>query len=122
MEVAIKSKVTSTKRIQDLVIKYGLSHPFIRLTFHQLANTVGKNKNPPVWIKPMTKNLTDGVRMIYGTVMASMVEECSLEEKMDPQLDHESSTPLRLHCLLPCKSSGKSIVKYHVSHTLFFYI
>lgn len=104
----MKTKTNSTKRIQELAIKYGLSHPFVRLTLHQLANTVGKTKSPPVWIKPSTKNLTDGVRLIYGTTLAAMVEESSREEGSDKQPDDKPHTPIQLHCLLPSKSSGKS--------------
>jgi hypothetical protein len=105
----MKTKINSTKRIQELAIKYGLSHPFVRLTLHQLADTVGKTKGPPVWIKPSTKNLTDGVRLIYGTTLAAMVEESSREEESDKQLDDDTPhTPIQLHCLLPSKSSGQS--------------
>ncbi|KAI8328361.1 hypothetical protein BC941DRAFT_385530 [Chlamydoabsidia padenii] len=103
-QVAMKTRANSTKRIQELTTKYGLSHPFIRLCFHQLTNTMGKTKTP--WIKPSTKNLLDGVRVIYDTTLASMVEESSLVEDLDQ--DHESVTPIRLHCLLPSTSSDPS--------------
>ncbi|CAO3600192.1 unnamed protein product [Absidia cylindrospora] len=110
-QVAEKTKASSLKRIHELMIKYGLSHPFTRLSLNQQQNTLGKNKGQPVWIKPSTESLMEGVRILYSAALASMVEECSFEETFDQQVDlNDKSTPspIRLHCLLPSKYSDPS--------------
>ncbi|ORZ09196.1 hypothetical protein BCR42DRAFT_423934 [Absidia repens] len=110
-QVAEKTKVNSLKRIHDLMIKYGLSHPFARLSLNQQQNTLGKAKTQSVWIKPSTDSLTEGVRILYSAALASMVEECSFEETFDQQVDlsaKSTPSPIKLHCLLPSRYSDPS--------------
>ncbi|KAI8093098.1 histidine kinase-like ATPase [Halteromyces radiatus] len=112
-QVAEKARTISIKRIQELAIKYGLSHPFLRLSLHQLHSTLGQLRKQPTWVKPSTSSLLEGVRIIYDSTLASMVEECSLEESFDQQLEPDvtsSPQPIRLHCLLPSKLSDPSYI------------
>ncbi|CAO3624899.1 unnamed protein product [Cunninghamella echinulata] len=119
-QIAEKTKVTTVNRIQDLVIKYSLSHPSVRLSLKQLQNTLGQTKTQPIWIKPTTKCLLDGVRMIYGRDLASMLEEVKYksinvgesanEEHSDDDDDGDDMPTLKLNCLLPTKNSDPNLL------------
>lgn len=117
IQIAEKTKLSTINRIQELVIKYSLSHPSVRISLNQLQDTLGQNNKQPIWIKPTTKCLLDGVRMIYGRELASMLEEVQYQSTAaaygsnnDNDNDNDDLSILKLNCLLPTKNSDPNVI------------
>ncbi|CAO3644938.1 unnamed protein product [Cunninghamella blakesleeana] len=111
-QMAEKMKL-SINRIQELIIKYSLSHPSVRLSLNQIQDTIGQIKTRPIWIKPTTKCLLDGVRMIYGRELASMLEEVHYNSNISTASESNNDDDLsilKLSCLLPTKNSDPNVI------------
>ncbi|KAI8883249.1 hypothetical protein K501DRAFT_249983 [Backusella circina FSU 941] len=101
----IKKEATATlKKIEALLITFGISNPNIRLSLvhHAKSNT---------WIKPTTNDIEASLRNVYGIQLSDMLERHTLTE--------EDESPLTLDMIIPKINSDPSLI-YKGDHVFFF--
>ncbi|ORX62231.1 hypothetical protein DM01DRAFT_1298847 [Hesseltinella vesiculosa] len=108
-QLAIKERALTVKRIQDLVTRYGLSHPQVRFLCRQILHGGSAGVKVPSLIKPTTATTLDTIRYVFGNRLASMLVDKVIVENFDQQLDSDD-IPLTLHGILPAQDSDPTCV------------
>ncbi|KAF7727980.1 hypothetical protein EC973_006868 [Apophysomyces ossiformis] len=78
-QVAQKNAATGIKRIQDLLVRFSLSHPNTRFSLQQAQDTLGSRRET-TWIKPAKDEVMDSISAVYGAQLADALTCGSVTE------------------------------------------
>jgi DNA mismatch repair ATPase MutL len=101
-QLAQKNATSNMKKIQELLIKYALAHPNVRLSSQQAKDTASASRNVTAggntWIKPVTTSITSTLGILFGAQLNDM-----LERFIETDPEHETLT---IDAVLPKANSG----------------
>ncbi|KAI8645587.1 hypothetical protein BD408DRAFT_382102 [Parasitella parasitica] len=114
-QLAKKYIPQSTKKFQDLLVKYALAHPNVRFSSYQARDTVGYTVNTSnnSWVKPVTASIEKTVGIIYGSQLSNMVERFIETDTKHPTLT--------IDMIIPKRNSDPSVV-YKGGDRVFIYV
>lgn len=94
-QLAQKNTTQNNKKCQELLIKYALAHPNVRLSSHQARDTVGYSSTSAnnSWIKPVTASINETLAIVYGSQLANMVERFVETDASHPTLTIDMIVP-----------------------------
>lgn len=102
-QLAQKNATNTMKKIQELLMKYALTHPKVRFSSTQTKDTAGvNNKNDANnnWIKPVTPSIEKTMLHLFGATFSDM-----LERFIETDESH-SDAPLTVDVVIPKPNSG----------------
>ncbi|KAI9338421.1 hypothetical protein BD770DRAFT_400670 [Pilaira anomala] len=117
-QLAQKNATNTMKKIQELLIKYALTHPKVRFSSTQTKDTAGvnnKNDSNNNWIKPVTPSIEKTMLHLFGATFNDMLERFIETDESN------SDAPVTVDVVIPKPNSDPSIT-LKGPERIFFYV